>query len=99
MGSSIAIDLPEGVEWPEGVPFKDWLRVQREMRRWSRPRLAREVAALASAEAWENRKGEPPGASSILKLIYRWEAGTAGISPKYLHLVAWAFAGSQDPLP
>ncbi len=84
------------VTLPEDVPFRDWLRAQREARGWSAPRLAREVAELATAEGWSNRRGDPPDEHSILKMVYRWEAGRAGISAEYLHLVVHTFADQES---
>jgi transcriptional regulator with XRE-family HTH domain len=55
-----------------------WLRAQREERGWSRSDTARRLI-IAARESGDKL----PGADTLRKSIYRWEAGQVELSDKY----------------
>ncbi len=91
MGADIAMNIPEGAGWPEGVPFKDWLHAERVARGWSVKEFAiqmRDAAGETERDRYQRR------VESIDTLIRRWEAGRTAISDKWLPVVMTVFANT-----
>ncbi len=91
MGSDFAMNIPEGVEWPHGVPFKDWLHAERAARGWS----LKEFAARLK-DATGEMSGGRPRVTSIETLIRRWEGGRTAISEAWLLIIIKVFNQTPD---
>ncbi len=91
MGSDFTINVPDGVEWSHGVPFRDWPHAERAARGWSLKEFATRLK-----DATGEMSGGRPGVTPIETLIRRWEGGRTAISrpwPLVELARAWPDAG------
>jgi hypothetical protein len=72
-----------GMNSPEGLQFKDWLRAERLARGWSFPELASRLARLAKASGTE----PDINVRTVETLIRRWESGRTSVSDKWLPMI------------
>jgi len=86
MGTDIAMNKPRGAVLPEGMPFKDWLHVERLARGWSFNKFAIQLKDAAG-----EMSGLRPRVRSIETLIRRWEGGRTAISDAWLLAVTKVF--------
>ncbi len=68
-----------------------WLRSGRAARGWSVREMAQQIISAASDVGQLDGSGKLDPVS-VVRLLYRWEAGKCNISPKYRDLCQRAFA-------
>jgi transcriptional regulator with XRE-family HTH domain len=65
--------------WPEHRPlYGNWLRQQRQARKWNLPEMRRQLR-MAAKDAGE----ELPNNQNLTVMIHRWEGDRSGISERY----------------